>query len=69
MSVNPAETGFYYLKSRYYDPEVGRFINADGYVSTGQGVLGTNMFAYCSNNPVNRIDHTGEAWWHGRLEL
>ena len=56
------ETGFYYLQSRYYDPEVGRFINADGLVSTGQGVLGFNMYAYCGNNPVNRADPTGESW-------
>ena len=49
-----SETGFYYLNSRYYDPETGRFINADGYVSTGQGISATNMFAYCENNPVSR---------------
>ncbi|MBQ8215091.1 MAG: RHS repeat-associated core domain-containing protein [Clostridia bacterium] len=56
------ETGFYYLQSRYYDPVVGRFINADGYVSTGQGVSGYNMYAYCGNNPVNRSDSTGDSW-------
>ena len=56
------ETGFYYVSSRYYDPEIGRFINADGYVSTGQGVLGYNMFAYCGNDPVNRKDPTGQFW-------
>ena len=55
-----AETGFYYLNSRYYDPETKRFINPDGYVSTGQGLLGFNMFAYCLNNPINRIDPSGE---------
>ena len=55
-----SETGLYYLKSRYYDPQVGRFINADGLVSTGQGVLGNNMFAYCNNNPVNNVDPTGQ---------
>ena len=38
------ETGFYYLQSRYYDPETGRFISADSYVSTGTGLLGCNMF-------------------------
>ena len=54
-----SETGLYYLNSRYYDPETGRFINADGYVSTGQDILGYNMFAYCGNNPVMRIDPTG----------
>jgi len=42
-----AETGFYYVSSRYYDSVVGRFINADSYASTGQGFLGYNMFAYC----------------------
>ena len=61
------EMGFYYVSSRYYDPEIGRFINADGLVSTGQGILGNNMFAYCLNNPVNRVDPTGEAWWHWAL--
>ena len=55
------ETGFYYLQSRYYDPEVGRFISSDGYVSTGQGVLGYNQFAYCLNNPVRYIGLDGEA--------
>ncbi len=53
------ETGFYYLQSRYYDPKIGRFINADAYASTGQGFLGHNMFAYCGNDPVNGIDQTG----------
>jgi len=42
-------TGFYYLQTRYYCPFIGRFINADEYVSTGQGHLGFNMFAYCLN--------------------
>ena len=56
-----SETGLYYLNSRYYDPETGRFINADGFVSTGQGILGSNMFAYCLNNPVNGYDPGGYA--------
>ena len=56
-----AETGFYYLQSRYYDPEIGRFINADSYASTdATGLLSTNMFAYCENDPVNKSDPTGE---------
>ena len=55
-----SETGFYYVSSRYYDPEIGRFINADSLVSTGQGILGNNMFAYCLNDPVNYEDSDGE---------
>ena len=54
------ETGLYYLQSRYYDPVTHRFINADGLVSTGTGILGYNMFAYCENNPVILIDYSGE---------
>jgi len=54
-----SETGFYYLQSRYYDPVVGRFLNADAFVSTGQGFSGNNMFAYCGNNPVIRTDDGG----------
>lgn len=54
------ETGFYYLRSRYYDPEVGRFLNADGMVSTGVGLDGYNMFAYCNDNPIMFVDFTGD---------
>ena len=53
------ETGLYYLQSRYYNPEWGRFLNADTLVSTGQGNLGNNMFAYCLNNPVAYQDSAG----------
>lgn len=57
-----SDSGFYYLQSRYYDPQIGRFISVDGYVSTGQGLLGCNMFAYCSNNPITKSDSSGEFW-------
>ena len=57
------DLGLYYLISRYYDANTGRFISADGYVSTGQVLTGYNMYAYCGNNPINRVDETGEAWW------
>ena len=60
--IYDTETGLYYLESRYYDPEIGRFINADTFVATGQGMLGNNMFAYCGNNPVNRYDPTGNRY-------
>ena len=57
--VYDTETGLYYVSSRYYDPEIGRFINADGAYDTNQGVLGYNMYAYCLNNPVNMYDPDG----------
>ena len=56
------ETGFYYLQSRYYNPEVGRFISSDVLLSTGQGVLGHNAYAYCGNNPIVREDTQGNLW-------
>ena len=59
--VYDQETGLYYLQSRYYNPEWGRFLNADALVATGQGMLGNNMFAYCNNNPVMYVDPTGHS--------
>ena len=56
-----SETGFYYLQSRYYDPANRRFISADVYASTGQGFVGTNMFAYCNNKPIINSDPSGHA--------
>ena len=41
---------------------MGRFINADNYPTTGQGLTGNNMFAYCGNDPVIRADVSGDAW-------
>ena len=57
--VYDEETGWYYLQSRYYDPTTCRFISADVLLSTGQGVIGHNSFAYCLNNPVIRVDVDG----------
>jgi len=54
------ESGMYYLNSRYYSPEFGRFISADSQINSD--ILGTNLFAYCSNNPVNRTDDQGTFW-------
>ena len=54
------ETGLYYVSSRYYDPEIARWLNADNQIAgVGGEVLGYNMFAYCMNNPVNMSDPTG----------
>ena len=55
------ETGLYYLQSRYYDPETGRFLNADDveYIGVSGTVLGYNAFAYCENNAVNDSDPWG----------
>ena len=57
------ETGLYYLNSRYYDAELGRFINADSLEileNTKEIINGLNLFAYCLNNPVNTSDDNGE---------
>lgn len=53
--------GFYYLQSRYYDSNTGRFINADdtNYLNATGTVLGCNLFAYCENDVVNRVDPSG----------
>ena len=58
--VYDTETGLYYLQSRYYNPQMGRFINADGELSdVGDSVKGYNLFSYCQNNPTNMSDSEG----------
>ena len=59
--VYDEETQWYYLRSRYYDPEVCRFISADVFLSTGQWVIGHNCYACCLNNPVGMVDDGGSA--------
>ncbi len=53
-----SETGLYYLKSRFYDPATGRFVNADSVVTTSS-LLGTNLYTYCFNNPIRYTDSSG----------
>lgn len=55
------DTALYYLQSRYYDPAIGRFINADNvvYLGTTGSVLSYNLFAYCENNPIVNTDAAG----------
>lgn len=59
------ETGMYYLRNRYYKPEIRRFINADNFFAV-QGSPETlhnrNLFAYCDHNPLTRSDADGDAW-------
>jgi len=59
------ETNLYYLRTRYYDPETGRFINADDIAildETKTSINGLNLYAYCNNNPIMFIDPTGQIW-------
>ena len=60
-----SETGFYYLQSRYYDPQTCRFINADdtSNLAANGDVVSFNLFAYCGNNPIMGYDPTGEWDW------
>lgn len=63
-----SETGYYYLQSRYYDPNICRFINADepSIIALSFGnIVGANLFAYCNNNPIMNIDPTG----HWRISI
>ena len=65
------ETGLYYLNSRYYDPELGRFINADSISILSQSQVdlnGLNLYVYCFNNPVNDYDELGFWSWKRLLK-
>ncbi len=58
------ETGLYYLKNRYYDPEIRRFISTDSIdvLEVQNDLYDKNLYAYCDNNPVMRHDLTGNIW-------
>ncbi len=59
------ETGYYYLNSRYYDPQVKRFISPDNvnYLGANGDLNSYNLYAYCSNNPVMYVDPMGNSLW------
>ena len=57
--VYEEESGLYYVSSRYYDPEVGRWINTDAEIASVGSVQGSNLFQYCLNNSLNMSDPTG----------
>ncbi len=56
------ETNLYYLNSRYYNSEWGRFINADGTICSNKDLISANIYNYCSNNPINGTDIQGESF-------
>ena len=57
-------TGFYYVSSRYYSPEIGRFISADttDILGASSDLYDKNLYAYCDNNPIVRKDESGALW-------
>jgi RHS repeat-associated protein len=64
-----SEIHLYYLNSRYYSPEIGRFINADGLLGPVGDILGHNVYAYCVNNPVMYTDSDGYLSEKGLLQF
>ena len=63
------EDQLYYVQSRYYDPHVCRFINADDlkYLGTTNNAIGFNLYSYCDNTPTNRSDVNGHSWISDRI--
>ena len=60
--VYDVETGLYYLRSRYYNPSWGRFVNADDQLDARITIKAQNIFSYCANLPVMLVDENGHRW-------
>ncbi|MED1919519.1 polymorphic toxin-type HINT domain-containing protein, partial [Bacillus thuringiensis] len=56
------ESGFYYLRARYYDPKIGRFISEDTYKGQVDNPLTLNRYTYTGNNPLRYIDPSGHCF-------
>lgn len=57
-----SETGFYYLRSRYYDPSIGRFTQEDSYHGTTADPSTLNLYNYAGSNPMMYSDSSGHFW-------
>ena len=64
-----SESGLYYLNGRYYDPEIGRFLNPDISIGGNLDYLSNNLYCYCGNDPVDRVDANGCKWWKALLNI
>ena len=64
-----SETGTVYLRARYYNPSIGRFISRDSYAGNNGSPLSLNLYTYCQNNPIAAIDPSGhmsiKEFWQG----
>jgi RHS repeat-associated protein len=61
--IQDDETGLYYYHARYYDSNLGRFIQPDTIVQSPGNPQTLNRYTYCGNNPINTIDPTGNIFW------
>jgi RHS repeat-associated protein len=58
-----SSTGLYYYDARYYDPEIGRFTQADTIIPDPSDPQAFNRYSYARNNPIRYTDPTGNSWW------